>query len=189
MMVRDKMRTALILYGALFMMVKAGTVSAEQMKVPEESMELTSPSFEQGKPIPKKFTCDGGDVSPALHWTNPPSATTSYALIADDPDAPGKTWVHWVVFNIPGDKTELGKSFPKEDRLDDGTIQGTNDFGTNEYGGPCPPSGTHRYFFRLYALDTMLSLYPGTPKDKVMKAMEGHVLAEAELMGTYTHRP
>lgn len=135
--------------------------------------------------IPKEETCDGANHSPQLAWSSAPEKTKSFALIADDPDAPGKTWVHWVVFNLPPSARGLPENVPPQETIAGGGKQGTNDFGKLGYGGPCPPSGTHRYYFKLYALDVELPLDSSATKDKLLKAMEGHVLAEGQLMGKY----
>lgn len=148
-------------------------------------MELTSAAFVLGAMIPAAYTCDGRDISPPLKWSSPPSGTTSFALISDDPDAPVGTWVHWVIWNIPADARGLEENRPKSETLPNGARQGTSDFRRIGYGGPCPPSGTHRYFFKLYALDTTLDLPSRTTKTDLEAAMEGHVLAQAELMGKY----
>ena len=148
-------------------------------------MQLTSPAFREGGAIPAVYTCEGKDVSPPLAWTEPPQDTRSFTLINDDPDAPGKTWVHWVVYNLPASARQLPEAFPPDAEHPDGTRQGMTDFGRVGYGGPCPPSGTHRYVFTLSALDTTLSLNPGAMKREVEQAMQGHVLAHARLIGTY----
>lgn len=142
-----------------------------------EQMRLTSPEFENNKFIPQKFTCDGEDISPVLELSDIPDKTQSLALIVDDPDAPMGTWVHWVVFDIP-----------VISRIDENSIpgkQGRNDFGRKDYGGPCPPSGTHRYFFKVYALDKKLNLAEGISKQDLEKAMQGHIVDKAELVGLY----
>ena len=149
------------------------------------SFALTSTAFHEGEAIPSRYTCDGEDVSPPITWTSPPAGTKSLALISDDPDAPMGTWVHWVVYNIPPAIQQLPEAFPAQKERSDGTRQGVTDFGRIGYGGPCPPSGTHRYFFTLYALDTILSLPLGATKRALEAAMQGHILAEARLMGTY----
>jgi Raf kinase inhibitor-like YbhB/YbcL family protein len=150
------------------------------------SFELKSVAFEEGGNIPKEYTCDGANISPPLGWGDPPEQTKSFALLVEDPDAPGKTWVHWILFNIPPDIRQLSDNIPKQKTLAGNQRQGTNDFGKIGYGGPCPPKGApHRYFFRLYALDKMLDLKPGATKPELLKAMEGHILAKAELMGRY----
>ena len=147
---------------------------------------LTSKAFENGGNIPKKFTCDGPDLSPALSWNEPPPGTKSLALISDDPDAPVGTWVHWVAFDIPAGTRELVEGVVKAPDLPGGGKQGRNDFGRIGYGGPCPPPGKpHRYYFKLYALDTQLNLKPGSTKADVERAMKGHILAQVELMGRY----
>jgi len=153
----------------------------------EKKMEfkLTSSAFEEGEYIPKKYTGEGQDVSPPLKWANPPEGTESFALIADDPDAPRGTWVHWVLWNIPPDKRELPENVPAEKKV--GQMRhGTTDFNRVGYGGPMPPKGSdHRYYFKLYALDTELDLEPGKKKADLLKAMDGHILADTKLMGRY----
>jgi Raf kinase inhibitor-like YbhB/YbcL family protein len=149
-------------------------------------MMLTTPTFTAGGPIPKPCTCDGDDRSPALAWSEIPVDTRSFALICDDPDAPRGTWVHWVIFNLPADAVELSEGVPRAPEMPSGARQGVNDSGDVGYGGPCPPRGApHRYFFRLYALDTLLNLSPGAKRSELDHAMVGHILAEATLMGTY----
>lgn len=149
-------------------------------------MEIKSSAFGNGEMIPVKYTCDGADFSPSLEWTAGPAGTKSFALICDDPDAPMGTWVHWVIYDIPAAATMLAEGITREKDLPGGGTQGINDFRRTGYGGPCPPGGrTHRYFFKLYALDAALGLKPGITKDQLLKAMKGHVLAEAQLMGTY----
>jgi len=150
------------------------------------SLELTSSAFTQGQPIPEKYTCKAENISPALSWSEPPAGTQSFALIMDDPDAPGGTWVHWVLFNIPASARSLPEAFPSDVTLSDGSMSGDSSFGGPGYGGPCPPSGTHRYFFKLYALDEMLGISAGANKGELEKAMVGHILAEGELMGTFS---
>jgi Raf kinase inhibitor-like YbhB/YbcL family protein len=149
-------------------------------------IELSSTAFGDGESIPKKFTGDGEDVSPPLRWPDPPRETKSFALICDDPDAPKKTWVHWVLFNLPAEKRELEEAVPAQEVLAGGAKQGKNDFDKIGYGGPAPPPGKpHRYYFKLYALGTMLDLAPGATKDQLLAAMKGHILAEGQLMGRY----
>lgn len=151
-------------------------------------MELKSSTFEAGGMIPKKYTCDGQGVSPPLSWSAVPKGANSLALIADDPDAPMGTWVHWVVWNIPANALALEEDQPKRDSLPTGMKQGMSDFQRVGYGGPCPPSGTHRYFFKLYALDAMLNLPSSTTKKELEKAMQGHLIQQAELMGKYRRK-
>ena len=155
---------------------------------PEMAFELTSTAFAPGEPIPAKYSCDGEDISPPLQWSDPPQGTQSLALICDDPDAPIGTWVHWVLYNLPAQARSLPEAVPPEAELPDGSRHGENGWGRLDYGGPCPPSGTHRYFFKLYALDTMLDLDAGASKKQVLQAMEGHILAETELMGVYSRQ-
>ena len=149
------------------------------------SLTLTSTAFQEGAAIPSRYTCEGDDSSPPLVWGEPPAGTKSVALITDDPDAPGKTWVHWVVYNLPPSVRKLQAGVASDERLADGTQQGMTDFGRVGYGGPCPPSGTHRYLFKLYALDSPLSLPERASKAQVEAAMKGHILAQVQLMGTY----
>ncbi len=153
-------------------------------------MKLTSPSFQHQQPIPAKHTGEGADVSPALKWEGAPSATKSFALICDDPDAPGGTWVHWVIYNIPAGTTELPEGVAKSDTVLGGARQGVNDFGRVGYGGPMPPRGhgKHRYFFKLYALKSALELPARATKAQLEAAMKGQILAQAELVGTYERR-
>jgi Raf kinase inhibitor-like YbhB/YbcL family protein len=150
------------------------------------TLQLKSSAFQDQGTIPQRFTCDGEDVSPPLSWSEPPAGTQSLVLILDDPDAPGRTWDHWLLFNMPATLRSLPEGVPA-----DGAVAGIGTHGTNSgnhlgYGGPCPPKGTtHRYFFKLYALDTTLDLKAGAGKGEIEKAMKGHVLAEAQLMGRY----
>lgn len=149
-------------------------------------MEIKSSAFEQGGMIPPKFTCEGNNISPSITWEGAPEGTRSIALIADDPDAPMGTWVHWVYYDIPMKISHLSEGIPQENKPASGGTQGVNDFQNVGYDGPCPPSGTHRYFFKIYALDTMLNLKPGAGKKELLKAMEGHILGEGALMGRFT---
>jgi Raf kinase inhibitor-like YbhB/YbcL family protein len=150
------------------------------------TFELTSSAFKHGEAIPRKCTGDGKDLSPPLAWLDPPPGVKSFALVCEDPDAPRGTWTHWVVFNLPAQAREVSEGFPPETTHPDGTVQGTNDFGKIGYGGPAPPRGKpHRYFFKLYALDGTLELPPGATREQLLAALEGHILGEAPLMGTY----
>jgi len=154
----------------------------------EKVMELqvSSSAFQYGGTIPVKYTCDGADLSPPLQWTAPPSGTASLALICDDPDAPVGTWVHWVLYGLSPETTVLPEGVPKDRTVLGGARQGMNDFRRIGYGGPCPPPGApHRYFFKLYALDSLLDLEPGLTKQKILEAMKGHILAQGQLMGKY----
>ncbi len=150
-------------------------------------MKLTSPAFAEGEPIPKNYAGDGGNQSPPLKWSGAPSGAKSFALIADDPDAPTKTWVHWVIWNVPADVRELGEGVPTDARLPDGARQGKNDGGGVGYGGPAPPAGNaHHYYFKLFALDAALDLKEGTAtKADLEQAMKGYVIGHGQLMGTY----
>ena len=148
-------------------------------------IKITSSAFEDGGLIPAKYTCDGADISPPLQWDAVPESTKSIALICDDPDAPMGTWVHWVIFGLPADIRELAEDVPPDKTLPNGARQGTSDFGRIGYGGPCPPSGTHRYFFKIYALDRELDLPAGARKRDLLKAVEGHILGQGELVGKY----
>jgi hypothetical protein len=147
---------------------------------------ISCDAFDMGGAIPSKFTCDGEDVSPHLAWNGIPVGTKSFVLIMDDPDAPGRTFVHWVLYDLPGLTRELSENMPKTPTLSNGAKQGTNDYPRVGYGGPCPPRGKpHRYYFKLYALDTILKLEPRASKLEVEEAMKGHIKAKAEYMGTY----
>jgi Raf kinase inhibitor-like YbhB/YbcL family protein len=148
-------------------------------------MEIKSSAFKEGSMIPGKYTCDNIDISPPLEWSQAPDGTKTLALICDDPDAPAGTWVHWVLFNLPGNILKLLEDVPKIEVLKNGARQGKNDFGKIGYGGPCPPGGIHRYYFKIYALNKELDPKSGITKKELLKAMEGHILAEGQLMGRY----
>ena len=148
-------------------------------------MIIKSSVFTEGALIGARYTCDGENVSPPLSWSGAPEETQSFTLICDDPDAPAGDWVHWVFYDIPGSVFELSEKIPKDKNPKIGGTQGANDFKKIGYGGPCPPGGTHRYYFKLYALDKELGMAPGTSKHQILAAMKGHVLAEAQLMGRY----
>jgi len=149
------------------------------------SIKLTSTAFQDGGMIPAKYTCDGQNVAPPLNWSGTPANVQGLALVCDDPDAPGKTWVHWVVYDLPSTSTQLPEATPAKETVASGGKQGKNDFGKIGYGGPCPPSGTHRYFFKLYALDKTTDLKAGATKDQLMNAIQGHIIGQGELMGRY----
>jgi len=150
------------------------------------AFELASSAFQRNGAIPKEHTCDGADVSVPLNWKNSPERTKAFALVVDDPDAPRGTWVHWVLYDLPSDMRELPAGIGHEATLENGARQGKNDFGKIGYGGPCPPGGpAHHYHFKLYALDRPTGLQPKATKQQVLGAIKGHVLAEAELVGTY----
>jgi Raf kinase inhibitor-like YbhB/YbcL family protein len=146
-------------------------------------MKITSAAFQENGNIPAKFTCDGADVNPALHVEATPVGAKSLVLIVDDPDAPSGLFTHWIVWNIDPKTTEIGESATLQ-----GGVQGTNDFGKSGYGGPCPPSGTHRYYFKIFALDRMLDLKPTAKRAELDAAMRGHVIAQGELMGRYSRK-
>jgi Raf kinase inhibitor-like YbhB/YbcL family protein len=154
------------------------------------NIPIASDAFREGEAIPTKYTCDGNDISPALRWSDIPPSTKSFALICEDPDAPSGTFTHWVLYNLPPTAVELPEGVSAEARLANGAIQGLNDFKRIGYGGPCPPPNdrSHRYFFRLYALDTELQLQAGAHREDIVLAMEGHVLATGHLMGTYRRK-
>ena len=153
---------------------------------PEGDFKLTSSAFPAGTTIPTKYSCSGQDISPPLAWSGAPAGTKSFALIMDDPDAPGRTWVHWVLFNLPAATKSLPENLPKTDELADGSRHGVNGEPKIGYEGPCPPPGpVHHYHFKLYALDAKLGLKPGATKAAVEKAMKGHILGEAHLVGLF----
>ena len=165
----------------------AGCTTKDQTSVaPETVLVVSSPAFEEGGQLPEEYTCDGSDISPPLNWSEPPAGTCSLALIMDDPDAPGGVFTHWVIFNLPAGSTQLPAAVPTDPELSSGALQGNNDFGRIGYGGPCPPSGSpHRYRFTLYAVDEVLELSPGAAKGQVLQALEGHILAQDQLTGSY----
>jgi Raf kinase inhibitor-like YbhB/YbcL family protein len=153
------------------------------------ALEIKSSAFSDGQPIPVKYTCDGDDVSPPLAWAGAPQGTAGYAIICDDPDAPAGTWIHWVIYAIPEHTTSLPEGVPKTETVPGGGIQGTSSFNRIAYGGPCPPPGpAHRYFFRIYALDTDLKASPGLTRDQLTGKMAGHILAQGQMMGTYKRK-
>lgn len=151
--------------------------------------QLSSPAFAADAFIPKEFTCDGADRSPALNWAAPPAATQSLTLVVEDPDAPNGSFIHWVLYDLTAQLRALPAAVPTQPFLTSGGVQGKNDFGEYGYRGPCPPNGTHRYWFRLYAVDKLLDLPPGVAIQEVRAALKDHVLAVAELMGRYSRQP
>ncbi|MEN6421084.1 MAG: YbhB/YbcL family Raf kinase inhibitor-like protein [Smithella sp.] len=173
----------LIAGGAIF------TVQAKDQINPKtkggKAMEIKSTSFNHEDMIPAKYTCDGQNISPPLSWNKAPEKTKSFALICDDPDAPAGLWVHWVLFDIPATVNALPENVSRKEEIAGIGKNGKNTSGRYGYDGPCPPGGTHRYYFKLYALDSMLNLKAGLTKDQLLAAMKGHVLAEAQLMGRY----
>jgi Raf kinase inhibitor-like YbhB/YbcL family protein len=192
---RQRFRThpasVLTLAGMLGLVTCPGCGRTESLPADDPSrltIKFSSSAFSDGAMIPKTFTCDGSDRSPPLEWSGVPASARSLALICDDPDAPMGTWSHWVVFNLPPQIKALNEGIPAEETIavDAGTArQGKNDFGKIGYGGPCPPSGTHRYFFRLYALDGDLKLDSKATRADVLKAVQGHILSEGRLVGKY----
>ena len=171
------------LHGLVLSILMAPTLAPGQQA---SKMELKTSSFEPSGFIPKRFTCEGENVAPEVEWRNPPAGTQSYAIIEDDPDAPSGTFVHWVVYNVPAKYTRISEGMLKNDAMTPGIRQGTNDFSSIGYSGPCPPPGkAHRYFIRLYALDTTTSLHPAATREELDAAMQGHILARAELMGRF----
>lgn len=152
------------------------------------NINLTSPAFDDGDFLPVKYTCDGANISPPLKWDSLPPKTESIAIICEDPDAPSGNWTHWIIFNIPPQTTSLPENIPDDETLTDGTRQGINDFGATGYGGPCPPWGTHRYFFKIYALDIIIDIVSFVDKDTFLNAITGHILATGRLMGKYKRK-
>jgi hypothetical protein len=170
----------------LFCWCKKSTAGGSQEEGGKEmGIKISSAVFENNGLIPVKYTCDGDDISPPLRWEAVPAGAKSIAVICDDPDAPMGTFVHWVLFNLPADTRELAEKIPADKTLANGAKQGTSDFGSIGYGGPCPPSGTHRYFFKIYALDKEVDLPAGANKRQLVKAMEGHILDEGQVIGKY----
>lgn len=149
------------------------------------TINVSSPNFTQGQAIPAKYSCQGQELSPPLSWKGLPAETKSLALIMDDPDAPGGTWVHWVLYNLPPDSGGLPEGVSPSGDGPGGSKQGKNSWNKQGYGGPCPPGGVHRYFFKIYALDTTLGLKAGATKQQVLQAMQGHIIGQGELMGTF----
>lgn len=183
------MKTRFLIFMKVALILFAFTTHAQEVK---PVMKLTSPDFENQGDIPKRHTCDGEDLSPALAWSEMPEGTKSFALIVDDPDAPDPTapkmtWVHWVLYNIASAANSLAQGVKEKD-LPSGTLQGLNDWKKTGYGGPCPPIGKHRYYHKLYALDCVLPDLGRPTKAKLEKAMEGHVLSKAEWVGLYQRK-
>jgi hypothetical protein len=178
-----KNKIYLSICSVVFFTISFVSLSFSEMK--GGTMELTSSAFNDGAMIPGKYTCDGADVSPPLNWKALPDGTKSLVLICDDPDAPVGTWVHWVYYDIPAGTEGLPENITPDERPAEGGIQGINDFRRIGYGGPCPPGGTHRYYFKLYALDTPLNLSPGATKKQVLRAMGNHIIGQTQLMGKY----
>jgi len=168
------------MYSKLFILL---TLIGGIVQMDAAILQIKSEAFKDSQPIPSKYTCDGENISPPLQWSGIPQGTKSLVLIVDDPDAPKKAWTHWVVFNIAPTLTEI-----KEGEYPKGAYQGINDFKHPSYGGPCPPSGSHRYYFKLFALNDTLKLSPGATKEQVEKAMQHHIIGQAQLIGTYSRK-
>jgi Raf kinase inhibitor-like YbhB/YbcL family protein len=177
---RMKIGSTLIFFFLLTIMIFSFSIASSKEGKTMGNLKITSSVFDNEGSIPSRYTCDGANINPPLKIENVPSAAKSLALIVDDPDAPSKTWVHWTAWNIDPKITEI-----KENSVPKGAVQGMNDFRKHNYGGPCPPSGTHRYYFKLYALDTMLDLGNHAEKPDLEKAMKGHIIGQTELMGKY----
>lgn len=183
MMLRSTCLTAAIMVLTAMLFPCADPVAGSEVK----QIQVASPAFGDGEMIPKQYTCDGADVSPPLQFSEVPAEAKSLVLICDDPDAPVGTWTHWVLFNLPPDAKSVAEKVPASATLATGALHGQNSWGSRKigYGGPCPPSGTHRYYFKVYALNIKLDLPSGTTKKHLLKAMKGHVIGQGELMGTY----
>jgi Raf kinase inhibitor-like YbhB/YbcL family protein len=193
----DMRRALVVLWPALLLTSCGGRSTPTASALPDEPATMTirlhSPAFADGAPIPPSYTCDGQDISPPLSWSGVPEAARALALICEDPDAPRGTWTHWLLFNLPASVTGLKEGLPTTEHVsvtpdgkeEEAARQGRNDFGTLGYGGPCPPGGTHRYVFRLYALDTRLDPGSGATREPLLRAMTGHVLATGRLIGRY----
>lgn len=169
--------------GRIFLLIFVGLASVFCFSAQAWALSLTSDAFADGERLPRQAGYEHGNISPSLKWEDVPENTASFAMIMDDPDAKG--WTHWVVYNIPASVKSLQEKFSEDEELPDGTRQGRNDFGKVGYGGPCPPSGIHRYLFSLFALDMVLDLAPGSSKSSLLETMKGHILAETRLMGKY----
>jgi Raf kinase inhibitor-like YbhB/YbcL family protein len=185
------MRRQMVLLLAILIVISSTMAScAKEAPGPQKEVEMTlslsSTAFKEGDKIPVKYTCDGQNASPPLAWGEPPELTQAFVLIVDDPDAPGGVFTHWVLFNLPASARQLGEGITAQERLQNGALQGKNDFGRIGYGGPCPPRGpAHRYRFTLYVLDKPLDLKSGASKKQTVDAMKGHILTQDQLMGTY----
>jgi Raf kinase inhibitor-like YbhB/YbcL family protein len=189
-MARLRQISGVLLMGLLMGLIMVGCALGDRLTPPASSpvpqtMVLTSSAFAANGSIPSKYTCDGENISPSLAWDQPPAATQSLALVVEDPDAPHKSFSHWVLYDLPPNLRQLPEKILPVPFLNQGGVQGKSGFGKFGYGGPCPPSGTHRYRFKLYALDQVMDLPPGATQADLIKAMQGHVLAGAELTGNY----
>ena len=171
--------------GIVFLLLLIISCSGGESEDRVMDIKISSPAFQDGGMIPKLYSCDDKNISPPLNWSNLPPETKSIAIIVDDPDAPVGTWVHWVIYNISPDTSSLEEAVPAEKILPNGAYQGKNDWGRIGYGGPCPPGGTHRYFFKIYALDSVPELKPGINKAELLKAINGHIISEGKIIGKY----
>lgn len=184
--IKNKILNALLLVLIIVPLSSADSGHYQKIKKGKQmEFKIFSSAFADGAMVPVQYTCDGVNESPPLSWSGAPKETKTFALIVDDPDAPRGDWVHWMVFNIPASTTSLKENASMSGNFTQGIVQGVNDFRRNYYGGPCPPSGTHRYFFKLYALDIALALNDSANKKLLLEAMKGHILAEAHLIGKY----
>ncbi|MGE5679414.1 MAG: YbhB/YbcL family Raf kinase inhibitor-like protein [Bacillota bacterium] len=178
-----------ILFSLISILLISGTaVSQTRSKAKRMDIKLESPDFKNGDFIPSKYTCDGENISPALNWSKPSDKVKNYCIIVEDPDAPGGDFTHWILIDIPGNLTSLPEDVTNQKNLPDGAEMGTNDARRIGYFGPCPPSGVHRYYFRIYALDTILKMDAGATKKEVLNAMENHIIAKGELLGKYKRK-
>lgn len=179
-------KIACLLVLASFKVMAQGQVASSANEGHARPFTLGSSAFASGEMVPDQYTCKGQDISPTLRWNNAPAKTASFALVMDDPDAPAGDWVHWVMWDVPASKHALAENVAKTEQLDDGSHQGRNSFNRTGYNGPCPPPGQrHRYFFRLYALDSKIKVAPGADRDALEAATKGHVLATAVYVGTF----
>lgn len=179
------MKTRIFFYFLFGFFFAACSTDRNGIERSENAMILTSDAFDNGQEIPVKYTCDGENVSPFLSWDSFPEETKSFAIFCDDPDAPSGGWVHWVVYNIPVEVTSLQEGLATDSVLGNGIIQGLTDFKRTGYGGPCPPSGTHRYYFKIYALNDSLDLGPGLNEEQLLRKITPNIISQGELMGTY----
>jgi Raf kinase inhibitor-like YbhB/YbcL family protein len=169
---------------SIMILLASGCITKQEDNM--EKISISAEGFKDGTTIPDVYTCKGKDISPSLSWKGIPAGTKSIALIMDDPDAPGGTFVHWVLYNVPAQIQKLPEGMSHDKILSDGSMQGMTDFGRTGYGGPCPPPGKpHRYYFKIYALDSRIELSPGASKKQLENAMAGHILAKGEIVGIY----
>lgn len=177
-----------VILSIVLIIVSENLAQTNSQEIKMEKINLTSSSFKSGELIPSKYTCDGKNISPALSWDKPSDEIKRFAIIAEDPDSPGGNFVHWVVYNIPSSIKSLPEDITPIKNIPDEVLLGTNSFGHIGYGGPCPPSGTHRYFFRIFGLSNAVHLEAGAEKGELMRAMQKYIIAEGELMGKYSRQ-